>query len=77
MREKNMTEPLIKTVRLKDTESADLKEISYNLTRKNIMNGLKAVYRESDIVHFVLENKIHDVDVNENGELFFKSDIKK
>ncbi|WP_283126875.1 hypothetical protein [Providencia stuartii] len=72
-----MTEPLIKTIRLKDNESIDLKELSYSLTRKNIMNGLKAVYRESDIVHFILESKIHDVDVNEMGELIFKSSEKK
>lgn len=72
-----MKEPLIKTVRLKDSESINLKEISYDLTRKNIMNGLKAVYKESDIVHFILENKIHDVDVNENGDLVFKTNIKK
>ncbi|MEA3773434.1 hypothetical protein VBK73_22860 [Enterobacter hormaechei] len=66
-----MKEPLIKTVRLKDSEAIDLKEIAYKLTKKNIMNGVMAVYRESDIVHFVLEAKMHKVDVNEKGELVF------
>lgn len=41
------------------------------------MNGLKAIYRESDLVHFILESKMHEIDVNEKGELIFKEPQKK
>lgn len=71
MRTEKMKEPLIKTIRLKDTESYDLKEISYNLTKKNIMNGVKTIYRESDLVHFILEQKLNKIDVDEKGNLIF------
>ncbi|ETO41216.1 hypothetical protein [Morganella sp. EGD-HP17] len=71
-----MKEPLKKTIRLKDSEAIVLKDISYELTKKNIMNGRKAIYRESDIVHFILESKINMVDVNENGELILKDEKK-
>ncbi|MCT8349548.1 hypothetical protein LGZ99_20695 [Photorhabdus temperata] len=71
-----MKEPLIKTIRLKDSEAIDLKDISYELTRKNVMNGVKTIYRESDIVHFILEAKMHKIDVNDKGELIFKNGEK-
>lgn len=68
-----MKKSLIKTIRLKDSESIDLGVLSYELTKKNIMNGINIIYKESDIVHFLIENKMNEIDVNEKGELTFKA----
>ncbi|QUG52544.1 hypothetical protein KDU74_01930 [Enterobacter cloacae] len=67
-----MKKNLIKTIRLKDSESIDLGVLSYELTKKNIMNGINIIYKESDLVHFLIENKMNEIDVNEKGELTFK-----
>lgn len=67
-----MKKNLIKTIRLKDSESIDLEVLSYELTKKNIMNGINIFYKESDLVHFLIENKMNEIDVNEKGELTFK-----
>ena len=68
-----MKKNLIKTIRLKDSESIELGVISYELTKKNIMNGINIIYKESDLVHFLIESKMNEVDVNEKGELTFKT----
>ncbi len=69
----DMKKNLIKTIRLKDSESIELGVISYELTKKNIMNGINIIYKESDLVHFLIESKMNEVDVNEKGELTFKT----
>lgn len=68
-----MKQNLIKTIRLKDSESIELGVLSYELTKKNIMNGVNVIYKESDLVHFLIENKTSEIDVNEKGELIFKN----
>lgn len=69
---KNMKQNLVKTIRLKDSESIELGVLAYELTKKNIMNGINVIYKESDLVHFLIENKYSDIDVNEKGQLIFK-----
>ncbi|MGX2949147.1 hypothetical protein [Frederiksenia canicola] len=58
-----------KTIRLKKQEAIDLKEISFNLTKKAIMAGHQKLYKESDIVHYLIENLAQCVKVNEKGAL--------
>lgn len=58
-----------KTIRLKKQEAIDLKEISFELTKKAIMAGHQKLYKESDIVHYLIENLAQCVKVNEKGAL--------
>ncbi|MEY0023042.1 hypothetical protein AB7W40_03335 [Providencia rettgeri] len=67
-----MKQNLVKTIRLKDSESIELGVLAYELTKKNIMNGINVIYKESDLVHFLIENKYSDIDVNDKGQLIFK-----
>ena len=67
-----MKQNLVKTIRLKDSESIELGILAYELTKKNIMNGINVIYKESDLVHFLIENKYSDIDVNDKGQLIFK-----
>lgn len=67
-----MKQNLVKTIRLKDSESIELGVLAYELTKKNIMNGINVIYKESDLVHFLIENKYREIDVNDKGQLVFK-----
>lgn len=58
-----------KTIRLKKQEAIDLREISFELTKKAIMAGHQKLYKESDIVHYLIENLAQCVKVNEKGLL--------
>ncbi|HHF0149332.1 hypothetical protein [Haemophilus influenzae] len=58
-----------KTIRLKKQEAIDLKDISFELTKKAIMAGHQKLYKESDIVHYLIENLAQCVKVNEKGLL--------
>lgn len=58
-----------KTIRLKKQEAIDLKEISFELTKKAIMAGHQKLYKESDIVHYLIENFAQCVKVNQSGLL--------
>lgn len=62
-----------KTIRLKKQEAIDLKELSFELTKMAIMNGHQKLYKESDIVHFLIENVAKQITVNKNGELELKA----
>lgn len=65
-----------KTIRLKKQEAIDLKEQSFILTKKAIMSGHQKLYKESDVVHYLLENMAKYVIVNENtGELGFNVNL--
>nr|WP_283776913.1 hypothetical protein [Histophilus somni] len=46
-----------------------MKEISFELTKKAIMAGHQKLYKESDIVHYLIENLAQCVKVNEKGSL--------
>lgn len=58
-----------KTIRLKKQEAIDLKDISFDLTKKAIMAGHQKIYKESDIVHYLIENLAKCVKVNSKGTL--------
>lgn len=58
-----------KTIRLKKQEAIDLKDISFELTKKAIMAGHQKLYKESDIVHYLIENLAQCIKVNEKGLL--------
>ena len=58
-----------KTIRLKKQEAIDLKDISFELTKKAIMAGHQKLYKESDVVHYLIENLTSCVKVNEKGLL--------
>ncbi|TYG33315.1 hypothetical protein FW755_12485 [Lonepinella koalarum] len=58
-----------KTIRLKKQEAIDLKDISFELTKKAIMAGHQKLYKESDIVHYLIENLAKCIQVNQNGSL--------
>ncbi|WP_118809148.1 hypothetical protein [Haemophilus haemolyticus] len=58
-----------KTVKLKKKEASDLKELSFELTKKAITAGHQKIYKESDIVHFLIENLAQNVTINKNGDL--------
>lgn len=58
-----------KTIRLKKQEAIDLKDISFELTKKAIMAGHQKLYKESDVVHYLIENLASCVKVNEKGLL--------
>jgi len=59
-----MSKPITdKTVRLKKQEAAELKDLSFELTKKAIGAGHQKIYKESDIVHFLIENLAQKVAV--------------
>ena len=58
-----------KTIRLKKQEAIDLKDISFELTKKAIMAGHQKLYKESDVVHYLIENLASCVKMNEKGLL--------
>lgn len=58
-----------KTIRLKKQEAIDLKEISFELTKKAIMAGHQKIYKESDVVHYLIENLAQCVQINQKGLL--------
>ncbi|MGX2970461.1 hypothetical protein ACWIVY_09325 [Ursidibacter sp. B-7004-1] len=64
-----------KTIRLKKQEAAELKDLSFELTKSSIMNGHQKLYKESDIVHFLIENASKYVAVGKDGELCFKKEL--
>lgn len=64
-----------KTIRLKKHEAVELKELSFELTKSSIMSGHQKLYKESDIVHFLIENASRYVTVNKNGELSFSKKL--
>ncbi|MBN6710266.1 hypothetical protein JFL47_11425 [Haemophilus haemoglobinophilus] len=66
-----------KTIRLKKQEAVELKNLSFELTKSSIMNGHQKLYKESDIVHFLIENASQYVTVGKNGELCFDRNIAK
>lgn len=58
-----------KTIRLKKQEASDLKDLSFELTKKAITAGHQKIYKESDIVHFLIENLAQKVTINSKGDL--------
>lgn len=65
-----MSKPITdKTVRLKKQEAAELKDLSFELTKKAIGAGHQKIYKESDIVYFLIENLAKKVTINKNGDL--------
>lgn len=60
---------LNKTIKLKKSEATELKEISFSLTKQAINSGHQKIYKESDIVHFLIEKMAHKISLNQNGEL--------
>ncbi|MDO9950824.1 hypothetical protein Q7404_10315 [Glaesserella parasuis] len=64
-----------KTIRLKKQEAAELKDLSFELTKSSIMNGHQKLYKESDIVHFLIENASKYVAVGKDGELYFRKEL--
>ncbi|MDE8035788.1 hypothetical protein OQ257_11560 [Actinobacillus equuli subsp. equuli] len=61
-----------KTIRLKKHEAIELKELSFELTKASILNGHQKIYKESDIVHFLIEQGSKRITINKDGELVFK-----
>ncbi|QLB14719.1 hypothetical protein A6B39_04305 [Mannheimia granulomatis] len=66
-----------KTIRLKKQEASDLKDLSFELTKKAITAGHQKIYKESDIVHFLIENLAKAITVNSNGDLELNIDSLK
>uniref|UniRef100_A0AAU8B337 Uncharacterized protein n=1 Tax=Dulem virus 57 TaxID=3145768 RepID=A0AAU8B337_9VIRU len=58
-----------KTIRLKKQEASELKDLSFELTKKAITAGHQKIYKESDIVHFLIENVANKVSIDKNGDL--------
>ncbi|HHE3607754.1 hypothetical protein [Pasteurella multocida] len=58
-----------KTIRLKKQEAAELKEMSFELTKKAIMLGHQKIYKESDIVHFLIDKMSKKISINKDGNL--------
>lgn len=58
-----------KTIRLKKNEATELKDLSFELTKKAITAGHQKIYKESDIVHFLIEKMAKKVTINKSGEL--------
>ena len=58
-----------KTIRLKKDEALLLQEKSFSLAKKAINQGNKVLYRESDIVHYIMSKFIEKIDIDENGKL--------
>lgn len=58
-----------KTIRLKKQEASDLKDLSFELTKKAITAGHQKIYKESDIVHFLIENLAKKITVDNHGDL--------
>lgn len=67
--------PIDKTIRLKKQDAIELKEISFELTKKAILAGHQKMYKESDIVHYLIENLSQCVKVDEEG--FLSLDYEK
>lgn len=65
---------LIKTVRLNDSESLLLKNISLDFSKRNILNGVHKLYKESDLIHFLVEHLTDRLDIDSNGDLIFIED---
>ena len=63
---------LKKTIRLKKEESISLQDKAYSLTKKAIYQGNKIMYQESDIVHYIIDEVLEKVDINEHGKLIIK-----
>ena len=64
-----------KTVRLKKQEASDLKDLSFELTKKAITAGHQKLYRESDIVHFLIENISQSITIDKEGNLCLNKDL--
>lgn len=58
-----------KTIRLKKQEASELKDLSFELTKKAITAGHQKIYKESDIVHFLIENLAKRITVDSHGDL--------
>lgn len=68
----HMSEALKTTVRLKKQEAVELRELAFSLTKKAIMKGKQKIYSESDLVHYMIENAIKNIDIDEEGNLYLK-----
>ncbi|EHX6295748.1 hypothetical protein K3012_003051 [Salmonella enterica] len=64
-----MDKNLVKTIRLNAQESQVLKNIAFDLSKKNIMNDINVLYRESDLIHVLIEDYAHRLDVDASGKL--------
>lgn len=63
---------LKKTIRLKKEESISLQNKAFSLTKKAIYQGNKVIYQESDIVHYIIDEVLEKIDINEHGKLIIK-----
>ena len=61
-----------KTIRLKKQEASELKDLSFELTKKAITAGHQKIYKESDIVHFLIENLAKRITVDSHGDLIIE-----
>lgn len=68
----DMTEKLVTTIRLKKTESSDLRELSWTLTKQQIAAGRMRMITEADIVHMLIEQHAKDVALDADGNLYLK-----
>lgn len=57
---------LKKTIRLKKEESVSLQDKAFFLTK---YQGNKIIYKESDIVHYIIDKILDKIDIDENGKL--------
>lgn len=69
-----MDKKLIKTIRLNDNEALILKEAAFNFSKENILNDVHIIYKESDLIHFMIEHLTCRLDINKKGELIFIED---
>lgn len=69
-----MENKLIKTVRLNDNESLLLKNVSLDFSKRNVLNGVHKLYKESDLIHFMIEHLTGRLDIDSNGDLIFIED---
>ncbi|MFL3617407.1 hypothetical protein VKQ53_27325 [Escherichia coli] len=66
-----MDKDLIKSIRLNAQESKLLKDIAFELSKKNILNDVNILFRESDLIHALIENFASRLDVDATGNLMF------
>ncbi|PHM22162.1 hypothetical protein [Xenorhabdus ehlersii] len=62
------------TIRLKKSESIDLQEKAFLLTKKNIMSGRQKIYSEADLVHYAIEQMLSMITLDEHGYLILEKD---
>lgn len=70
---KEMKKEISKTIRLTKQETTTLSEMAFELTKSAIVNGHHKLYKESDLVHFLIEHAAQYISIDRNGNLKFDS----